>query len=680
MVSDSTDRFNGLVAQLAYKAPVKAVATVPITLSGNQTVGGVAVVTDDRVLVTAQANPIENGIYNVESSNWSRAADFDGNRDVTGGTRIGFALAGVAVGPAYAVTGNEMLLPGVDPITFNIADGFFLSQNEINAGITLDMINGAYSWGDAMRYKAMIDAVAGVGGTDDWQAFQRAVDSGHPSFCSVEGLASIESTVVQSGPSGLDGGSTFTGSAGLRLERFSSNGDPIWQVWGVQNRLQGNSMQFAARLHDLTWAAVLLGARPDILSTDPSNTDTHHNRLEDFKVIGDQDENLDWLAAAVYVHSIGRRRGAYIANATYYNSLIDIFCNQWNKAFELSTDANFNRLAGCAAIGWSTAAFHMNASYGNRGADLRIEGVQSVDLNERFAIHYGEQNDQYGLETDTDSSYPIHGAWQNRMTGSAELTLDPANGKVVRLVREEIPVSATGTYGDNVTEFGGVMSGGIGRDGQSDDRAVGLSSDVVTSAVTVRNRGQQRIKGFDFRTLDQGPGSYFMKRDSWAIITGRESGMVASTLYDLFEINQIGNDLAGVLIKFTFTGKANGTTDSIYLGEIWWAVKQDSGVDTATKIFDNTYAFSETAPFTPQCIASDNVTNPAQYTKARVSLNVGAISPDNAFCSWKAELIHSNLNEVNLDWDADIVLLSGFFDFSQINVVFNVTGTLDDAQ
>ena len=113
-VSNSVDRFNGLVAGLAFKAPVVAVASVPITLSGNQMVGGVAVVTDDRVLVIAQADPIENGIYNVDSSAWKRAADFDGNRDVTGGTRVGYAMGGVDVGPVYIVNGNQELRPGVD--------------------------------------------------------------------------------------------------------------------------------------------------------------------------------------------------------------------------------------------------------------------------------------------------------------------------------------------------------------------------------------------------------------------------------------------------------------------------------------------------------------------------------------------------------------------------------------
>ena len=675
-VSNSVDRFNGLVAGLAFKAPVVAVASVPITLSGNQTVGGVAVVTDDRVLVIAQADPIENGIYNVDSSAWKRAADFDGNRDVTGGTRVGYAMGGVDVGPVYIVNGNQELRPGVDPITFNIGDGFFLSQTEVNNSITLDMINGAYYWGDVLRYKALIDAIQ-----DDTFAFNIALGSGHPSFCSISGIAAIEGRIVQSGPNGLVGGKTFTGHAGLRLERFSSNDEPIWQTWGTQNKLEGNSMQMACRGHDLPKGFLLLGADPEALSTDPEVVDCHHNRLSDIKFLGDADANIDWIGPAVYTHAIGRKRGAFTGVGAYYNTLLDLYANQTAMGFEFSTDANFNRMGGCTAIQWTNAAFHFNASYGNRGTDLRIESPNAVNLDERFAIHYGVQNDEFGLETDTDSGYPIYGAWQNKMSGSAELTLDAAGGKVVRLVRNSIPAGThNNTYEENYTEFGGVLSGGLGRNGRSDDRAIGFDSDVETGAISVLNKGQKRIKGHEFRTLDQGPGAFYEKRESWALVDGRESGMVASTDYDLLEIDQIGNDLAGCLIKFTFAGKADSTSDSVYRGEIWWAVSQNSGVDTATKIFEHVHSFGDTAPFDPVCVASDGSANPTQNTKARVSLSVGAIGASNAFCSWRAEILHSNLQDVNLDYDADIRLLSGFFDESLILVTFNVSGTLDDAQ
>ena len=87
-VSNSTDRFNAVLAAFAIKIPCHAVALVDITLSGEQTVNSIAVVSGDRVLVTNQDSSIDNGIYDVDTSAWSRAADFDGNRDVLRGTLV----------------------------------------------------------------------------------------------------------------------------------------------------------------------------------------------------------------------------------------------------------------------------------------------------------------------------------------------------------------------------------------------------------------------------------------------------------------------------------------------------------------------------------------------------------------------------------------------------------------
>lgn len=68
------------VAQgLDIKASVKAASTAPLaTLSGNQTVGGVAVTANDRVLLKNQSTPSENGIYDVKAGAWTKATDADG--------------------------------------------------------------------------------------------------------------------------------------------------------------------------------------------------------------------------------------------------------------------------------------------------------------------------------------------------------------------------------------------------------------------------------------------------------------------------------------------------------------------------------------------------------------------------------------------------------------------------
>ena len=67
----STDRFN--VASLT----INAATTANITLSGTQTIDGVALAVNQKVLVKNQSLPKNNGIYNVESSAWTRPTDYN---------------------------------------------------------------------------------------------------------------------------------------------------------------------------------------------------------------------------------------------------------------------------------------------------------------------------------------------------------------------------------------------------------------------------------------------------------------------------------------------------------------------------------------------------------------------------------------------------------------------------
>ena len=71
-----------ITAREAVPCRVRAVALSAITLSGTQTIDGVACVAGDRVLVTAQTVPdtdarLANGVYVVAAGAWARAADFN---------------------------------------------------------------------------------------------------------------------------------------------------------------------------------------------------------------------------------------------------------------------------------------------------------------------------------------------------------------------------------------------------------------------------------------------------------------------------------------------------------------------------------------------------------------------------------------------------------------------------
>jgi hypothetical protein len=63
------------IAGLSWKAPCRAATTANITLSGTQTVDGIALVAGDRCLVKNQTTASGNGIYVVAAGAWARATD-----------------------------------------------------------------------------------------------------------------------------------------------------------------------------------------------------------------------------------------------------------------------------------------------------------------------------------------------------------------------------------------------------------------------------------------------------------------------------------------------------------------------------------------------------------------------------------------------------------------------------
>ena len=70
---------DNMVQGLTWKTATVVATTVNITLSGAQTLDGVAVVAGNRVLVKNQTTATQNGIYLVAAGVWVRTSDMDGN-------------------------------------------------------------------------------------------------------------------------------------------------------------------------------------------------------------------------------------------------------------------------------------------------------------------------------------------------------------------------------------------------------------------------------------------------------------------------------------------------------------------------------------------------------------------------------------------------------------------------
>ncbi len=105
----SLAQVQALFAGIAWKQPARVKTTGNITLSGLQTIDGVSVVANDRVLVTSQTNGAQNGLYSAASGAWTRTQDADTGVELVG--------AGVFVSEGTA-GGNTVWLQTTDsPIT-----------------------------------------------------------------------------------------------------------------------------------------------------------------------------------------------------------------------------------------------------------------------------------------------------------------------------------------------------------------------------------------------------------------------------------------------------------------------------------------------------------------------------------------------------------------------------------
>lgn len=111
------------VRGLDWKASVRAASTANLTLTGTQTVDGVALVAGDRVLAMGQTTGAQNGIYVVAAGAWARANDANTTALVTSGMAV-TATEGTTNGDkAWILTTNDPLVLDTTALTFTQLGG-----------------------------------------------------------------------------------------------------------------------------------------------------------------------------------------------------------------------------------------------------------------------------------------------------------------------------------------------------------------------------------------------------------------------------------------------------------------------------------------------------------------------------------------------------------------------------
>lgn len=191
---------------LDVKVSVRVATTANITLSGTQTIDGIAVQVGDRVLVKNQTNAAENGIYVVASGAWARSEDADNS---PGGEVSTGLFTFVEEGTTNTNTGYILNTPA--PITLgttNLTFTIFTTAGAITAGA------GLSKSGDTLN----VEAGGGLVITDDTVQLASTVAG--------NGLTLTSGVLAVGAGTGLAVAADSIGLTGqaLALHNVSSNG------------------------------------------------------------------------------------------------------------------------------------------------------------------------------------------------------------------------------------------------------------------------------------------------------------------------------------------------------------------------------------------------------------------------------------------------------------------------
>lgn len=206
---------------LDVKGSVKAATTANITLSGTQTIDGIALVVGDRCLVKNQTTTSQNGIYVVAASTWSRATDMDAWNEVPGGFTFveqGSTLADTG----WVCTSDQGGTLGTTAITFTqfsgagtytAGNGLNLSGNSFSATGTANRITvGAGGIDIASNYVGQNTITTlGTIGTGTWNGSVIGATYGGT------GVNNGSNTITLGGNVSTAGAFTTSGAFGITL-------------------------------------------------------------------------------------------------------------------------------------------------------------------------------------------------------------------------------------------------------------------------------------------------------------------------------------------------------------------------------------------------------------------------------------------------------------------------------
>jgi len=126
----------GTMNRRPVKRMAKAATTANITLSGTQTIDGVALSANDICLVKNQTTGSQNGLYVVKSTAWIRVDEFDGTTDYSQGALFSVRQGTLNAQTMWICTNTGSITFGTTSITFALFNNPMTTVGDIIQGST----------------------------------------------------------------------------------------------------------------------------------------------------------------------------------------------------------------------------------------------------------------------------------------------------------------------------------------------------------------------------------------------------------------------------------------------------------------------------------------------------------------------------------------------------------------
>jgi phage-related tail fiber protein len=246
------------ITGLDFKTSVKAATTANITLSGAQTIDGIALVAGDRVLVKNQTTTSQNGIYVVATGAWSRATDADnsGNgAEVTTGMYCYVDQGSTQASSGWTLTTTGTITLGTTGLVFTQFNGL----GQITAGNGLSKTGNTLNVGTGSSTRIVV-------GTDTIDLATSGVTAGTYNTITVDayGRATVgANTAYLTGNQSisLTGDATGSGTTSIpvTLANVVTAGTSPKVTYNAKGLVTGGTSLIASDIPSLDWSKITTG-------------------------------------------------------------------------------------------------------------------------------------------------------------------------------------------------------------------------------------------------------------------------------------------------------------------------------------------------------------------------------------------------------------------------------------